>query len=107
RPNIRLCLNAIPIRGENKRRVQHRQDLINPDNQYQPFWTAKRKSVAISFYFCFSVTLTDASKARMYEFKPKPRICPSQTDAINDLCRNSSRAWILERCTSMVGTPAA
>ena len=43
------------------------------------------------------VTLMDASRAKRYEFGPKPVICPLQTGAISDLCRNSSRAWILER----------
>ena len=38
------------------------------------------------------LTLTDASKAKIYESGPNPVIWPLQTDAINDLCRNSSRA---------------
>jgi hypothetical protein len=74
----------------------------------QPEWRPKKsKNPTSRPYLPLPPTLTAASMAKTYEFRPNPQIWPQQTGAMSDLCRNSSRAWTLDRWISMVGTPVA
>jgi hypothetical protein len=58
-------------------------------------------------YLGLSLTLTEASRAKTYDRQPNPAICPQQTGAISDLCRNFSRAWMFDKWISILGIATA
>jgi hypothetical protein len=61
--------------------------------------TSKANSGVAAVSAAYSELFNDkaASKPNTYEVGPKPQICPWHTGAMSELCRNSSRAWMLER----------
>src|SRR5690606_38469417 len=47
-----------------------------------------------------------ASRASAYPRAPRPQITPVAALLVNVWCRNRSRRWMLDRCTSITGSSA-
>ena len=101
---ISTLLLSLPCGGEVRRLPPVGQGLISVEQRRE---LHPREFLDFKAGNQTPVTLTAASKPKMYEKTPKPEICPLQTDAIKDLCRNFSRAWMFDRWISMTGNPTA
>src|SRR6266699_5746650 len=75
-PNFDSALINVSIR----KRLSPAQIIVKLQS-WKVFHTKKQSKKPFYFAFLLSLTKTDASTAKIYDFSPKPMICPQQTGA--------------------------
>lgn len=77
-------------------------ETMNKQNACTPAWEKERFGCRNDLGHALIISMSPRSPSS-YERQPKPVTLPLHTAEINDVRRNSSRAYTFDKCTSTTG----